>query len=249
MRLGGIAVETSCSARCCNKGRRPVRYWVPIWCALIGSRSGSHLQTTTSPSHPSQSRLYWFAINLLFQRHGVWCWQERLSNKSSWEDLSGSRDKEKSKCPTTKGLRVSPQYVIIQCTSLGSRNQPTRREGSIPVDSPVIAMTVGQNFVHPFCCWPCWSLLIYLLHQILLLRYVPHYDLTVRQGYRTAAFDIIGRKTSATLSVIFHFAHKTAGQGSSEFYSALRNANSLELTKYYCINCHCNTVTLSSYTT
>ena len=152
MCLGSIAMETSCSTQCCDKWRRPVRYQVPTWCALIGSRSSSHLQTTTPPSHPLLSRLYWIAINLLFQRHGVWCWQERLSNTGSWEDLGRSRDEEKSKCPTTKGLRVSPQYVIIQCTSLGSWNQPTRREGSIPKYSPVIAMTVGQNFVHPFHC-------------------------------------------------------------------------------------------------
>jgi len=82
----------------------------------------SHLQTTTPPSTPSLSRLYWTPINLLFRRHGVWCWQERLSNTGSWEDLGRSRD-EKSKCPTMKGLRVSPQYVIIQCTSLKSTHK------------------------------------------------------------------------------------------------------------------------------
>ena len=31
-------------------------------------------------------------------------------------------------------------------------------------------------------------------------------------GHRAAAFDVTGRKTSATLSVIFRFAHKTARQ-------------------------------------
>jgi len=71
--------------------------------------------------------------------------------------------------------------------------------------------------------------------------------------YRAAAFDVAGCKTSATLSVIFRFTHKTARQESSKFYSDLRNASSLELTKYYCINCHCSTVTmpikLSSYGT
>ena len=40
---------------------------------------------------------------------------------------------------------------------------------------------------------------------------------------------------------------------SSEFYSDLRNASSLELTKYYCINCRCSAVNmpvkLSSYVT
>jgi len=49
----------------------------------------------------------------------------------------------------------------------------------------------------------------------------------------------------------FRFAHKTARQESSKFYSDLRNASSLELTKYYCINFRCSTVTmpikLSSY--
>jgi len=71
--------------------------------------------------------------------------------------------------------------------------------------------------------------------------------------YRAAAFDVKGRKTSATLSVIFRFACKTARQESSKFYSDLRNASSLALTKYYCINFHCSTVTmpikLSSYVT
>ena len=71
--------------------------------------------------------------------------------------------------------------------------------------------------------------------------------------YRAAAFDVTGRKTSATLSVIFCFAHQTARQESSKFYSDLRNASSLALTKYYCINCRCSAVTmpikLSSYVT
>jgi len=53
---------------------------------------------------------------------------------------------------------------------------------------------------------------------------------------------------------IERLCHKTsARQESSKFYSDLRNASSLELTKYYCINCHCSTVTmpikLSSYVT
>ena len=71
--------------------------------------------------------------------------------------------------------------------------------------------------------------------------------------YRAAAFDVTGRKTSATLSNILRFAHKTARQESSKFYSDLRNASSLALTKYYCINCCCSAVTmpikLSSYAT
>ena len=71
--------------------------------------------------------------------------------------------------------------------------------------------------------------------------------------YRAAAFDVTGRKTSATLSVIFCFAHQTARQESRKFYSDLRNASSLALTKYYCINFHCSAVTmpitLSSYVT
>ena len=54
-------------------------------------------------------------------------------------------------------------------------------------------------------------------------------------------------------SVLFRFAHKTARQESSKFYSDLRDASSLELIKYYCINCHCSAVTmpikLSSYAT
>ena len=71
--------------------------------------------------------------------------------------------------------------------------------------------------------------------------------------YRAAAFDVTGRKTSATLSVIFRFAYKTARQEGSKFYSDLRNASSLELTKYYCIDCRCSAVAmpikLSSYVT
>ena len=61
------------------------------------------------------------------------------------------------------------------------------------------------------------------------------------------------RKTSATLSNTLHFAHKIAKQESSKFYNDLRNASSLELTKYYCINCRCSAVAmpikLSSYAT
>jgi len=75
----------------------------------------------------------------------------------------------------------------------------------------------------------------------------------VHGAYRAAVFDITGRKTSATLSVLFRFAHKNAGQEGSKFYSDLRNASSLAPTKYYCINCHCSAVTmpikLSSYMT
>ena len=60
-------------------------------------------------------------------------------------------------------------------------------------------------------------------------------------------------KHPQTLSVIFRFTHKTARQESSKFYSDLRNTSSLELTKYYCINCRCSTVTmpikLNSYVT
>jgi len=71
--------------------------------------------------------------------------------------------------------------------------------------------------------------------------------------YRPAVFDITGRKISATLSDILCFTHKTARQESSKFYSDLRNASSLELTKYYCINCRCSAVAmpikLSSYVT
>ena len=71
--------------------------------------------------------------------------------------------------------------------------------------------------------------------------------------HRVAAFDVTGCKTSATLSVIFQFIHKAAWQESSKFYSDLRNASSLELTKYYCVSCCSSTVTmlikLSSYAT
>ena len=45
-------------------------------------------------------------------------------------------------------------------------------------------------------------------------------------------FDVTGRKTSATLSILFRFAHKTARQEGSKFYSDLRNASSLAPTKY-----------------
>jgi len=66
-------------------------------------------------------------------------------------------------------------------------------------------------------------------------------------------FDVTGRKTSATLSDTFRFAHKTARQESSKFYSDLRNAGSLALSKYYRANFCCSTVTmvikLSSYVT
>ena len=63
--------------------------------------------------------------------------------------------------------------------------------------------------------------------------------------YRAAAFDVTGHKISATLSDILRFAHKTARQENSKFYSDLRNVSSLELTKYYCINCHCSAVTMT----
>ena len=54
-------------------------------------------------------------------------------------------------------------------------------------------------------------------------------------------------------SVLFRFTHKTARQESSTFYSDLRNASSLALTKYYCINFRCSAATmpikLSNYVT
>ena len=62
--------------------------------------------------------------------------------------------------------------------------------------------------------------------------------------YRAAAFDVTGRKTTETSSVIFRFSHKTAWQESSDFYSDLRNASRSELTKYYCVNYHCSAVTM-----
>jgi len=75
----------------------------------------------------------------------------------------------------------------------------------------------------------------------------------VFSNYRAAAFDVTGRKAFTTLSVLFCFAHKSERQESSKFYSDLRNASSLALTKYYCFNCHCSTVTMpikqSSYVT
>ena len=61
---------------------------------------------------------------------------------------------------------------------------------------------------------------------------------------RAAAFDVTGRKTSATPSVIFRFIHSNAWQESSKFYSDLWNANSSELAKYYCVNCCCSAVTM-----
>jgi len=71
--------------------------------------------------------------------------------------------------------------------------------------------------------------------------------------YRAAAFDVTGCKTSATPSDILCFAQKTVRQESSKFYSDLRNASSLEFTKYYCTNCRCSAVAmpikLSSYAT
>ena len=71
--------------------------------------------------------------------------------------------------------------------------------------------------------------------------------------HRAAAFDVTGRKTTETSSVIFRFSHKTAWQESSNFYSDLRNASRSELTKYYCVNYHCSAVTMpirsSSYAT
>ena len=53
-------------------------------------------------------------------------------------------------------------------------------------------------------------------------------------------FDVIGCKTSVTPSVIFRFIRRNAWQESSKFYSDLRRASSLELTRYYCVNCHYN---------
>jgi len=50
--------------------------------------------------------------------------------------------------------------------------------------------------------------------------------ITIAQ-YRAAAFDVTGRKTSATVSVIFRFTHKTARQESSKFYSDLRKCKQL----------------------
>jgi len=43
---------------------------------------------------------------------------------------------------------------------------------------------------------------------------------------RVPAFDVTGRKASETLSNIVRFAHKTAVQESSKFYSDVRNASS-----------------------
>ena len=45
-------------------------------------------------------------------------------------------------------------------------------------------------------------------------------------------------------TIIFCFICKNARQESSKFYSVLRNAKSLELTKYYCVNCHHSAVTM-----
>ena len=61
---------------------------------------------------------------------------------------------------------------------------------------------------------------------------------------RAAVFDIIGRKSTEIPSVIFRFFHKTAWQESSNFHSDLRNSSSLEITKYYCVNCRCSAVTM-----
>ena len=61
---------------------------------------------------------------------------------------------------------------------------------------------------------------------------------------RAAAFDVTGCKTTEKPSDIFRFFHKTAWQGSSNFYSDIRNTSSSECTKYYCVNCRCSTVTM-----
>ena len=45
-------------------------------------------------------------------------------------------------------------------------------------------------------------------------------------------------------SVISHFVRMNANQESGKFYSDLRNTSSLELTQYYCVNCHCIAVTV-----
>ena len=64
-------------------------------------------------------------------------------------------------------------------------------------------------------------------------------------------FDVTGCKIPSVPSVLFARLH--ARQESSRFYSDVRNASSLELAKYYCVNCCCSTVTmpikLSSYAT
>ena len=57
-------------------------------------------------------------------------------------------------------------------------------------------------------------------------------------------FDVPGRPPLYSVSCIrLH----------SNFYSDLRNTSSSELTKYYCVNCHCSAGTMpirsSSYTT
>ena len=74
---------------------------------------------------------------------------------------------------------------------------------------------------------------------------------TLLRANRVAAFDVTGCKIPSIPSVLFARLH--ARQESSKFYSDLRNASSLELTKCYCVNCHCSTVAmsikLSSYAT
>jgi len=57
--------------------------------------------------------------------------------------------------------------------------------------------------------------------------------------HRAAAFNITSRKTSTTLSVIFRFVYNSARQESNVFYTS-----SVEVTKYYCNNCRCSTVTM-----
>ena len=61
---------------------------------------------------------------------------------------------------------------------------------------------------------------------------------------RAAAFDVTGCKTSTIPFVIFCSICKNAGQEREKFYSDLRIASSLELMKYYCINCRCNAVAM-----
>ena len=67
--------------------------------------------------------------------------------------------------------------------------------------------------------------------------------------YRAAVFDVTGCKTSATLSVICRFAHNTARQESSKFYSDLRNASSQVLLYQRSLSAVTMPIKLSCYIT
>ena len=103
----------------------------------------------------------------------------------------------------------------------------------------IVGASLSEGIKHIECECRC-------AHNLLCVCWVYTHN-------RAAVFDVTGRKTTETPSVIFRFFHKTAWQESSNFYSDLRNTSSSELTKYYYVNCCCSAVTMpirsSSYAT